>query len=73
MKRELKGYFGSTLLGGDVGFTHHPDEEGTESKHIAPPCPRREGFTHHPDEEGTESIVRASGGHAGSPLHTPSR
>src|SRR5581483_12150331 len=42
------------------GFTHHPDEEGTESARSKSRqhC-RRIRFTHHPDEEGTERLNKS--------------
>jgi len=55
MKRELKGSGGFGKVGIVIGFTHHPDEEGTERSPAILRRPKYSfGFTHHPDEEGTE-------------------
>jgi len=64
MKRELKGCGdkpGFLLL---KCFTHHPDEEGTESPVACALAQAAIGFTHHPDEEGTESLKRVGWRHA---------
>jgi len=55
MKRELKGVAGATSPIRVKRFTHHPDEEGTESRgHHSLKQTSLKRFTHHPDEEGTE-------------------
>jgi len=54
MKRELKAAGQRWTSGRDAGFTHHPDEEGTERSRAARMAIEFTRFTHHPDEEGTE-------------------
>jgi len=74
MKRELKGWVRARPVFAEYGFTHHPDEEGTESVHPChEPLDTVTSFTHHPDEEGTERIAVLGQSVSVKMLHTPSR